>query len=262
MTAATNLTGSSRRGEIVTAIGIGLLVLLMLAMVMHHPSARQTEPTAFIASIARQASADRLVHGTLAAAMTLMTSLMLGFAARLGLARPHILLGAVSSGLALVLICLAVTLDGFVVPALALRCAAIGGDCARQTQTLLGFGGLQIEYMTRLGLFALAGATALWAGELSLRKDGARIAGALGLVSAAGQIGILVLGGARLNAHSLGMIVAAQALWYLSVGAIIVLRRGPYSMQCRSDAPRLQPSPASLSEQDPPPGDLRQQGQE
>lgn len=233
MTAAANLKRSSRRGEIVTAIGIGLLILLMLAMVMHHPAARQTDPTAFIDSIARQASADRLVHGTLAIAMTVMTSLMLGFAARLGLTRPHILLGAVSSVLALVLICLAVTLDGFVVPALAMRCAAIGGECARETKTLLGFAGLQIEYMTRVALFALAGATALWAGELLLRKYGARIAGALGIVSAAGQIGILILGGARLNAHSLGMIVAAQAIWYLSVCATIVLRQDPYSMNRR-----------------------------
>lgn len=233
MTAAANLKDSSRRGEIVTAIGIGLLILLMLAMVTHHPAARQTDPTAFIDSIAQQASADRLVHGTLAIAMTVMTSLMVGFAARLGLTRPHILLGAVSSVLALVLICLAVTLDGFVVPALAMRCAAIGGEYASETKTLLGFGGLQIEYMTRVALFALAGATALWAGELLLRKDGARIARALGIVSAAGQIGILILGGARLNAHSLGMIVAAQAIWYLSVCATIVLRQGPYSMSRR-----------------------------
>ena len=233
MTNVANFSGSSRRTEIFTAVGIGLLILLMLVMVLHHPTARQTDPAAFIDSIARQASANRLVHGILAAAMTLMTSLMLGFAARLGLMRPHILLGAVSSALALVLICLAVTLDGFVVPTLAMRCVSIGGDCARETQTLLRFGGLQIEYMTRLGFFALAGATALWAGDLVLGKKGARTVGVLGLISSAGQIGILVLGGERLNPHSLGLIVAAQAVWYLSIGAMIVLRQGPYTVNPR-----------------------------
>jgi hypothetical protein len=201
----------------------------MLAMVTHHPVGGQTDAAGIVGSIARQATADRLVHGTLAAAMTVMTSIMLGFAMRLGLARPHVLLGAVSSALALVLICMAVLLDGFVAPSLAVRCMTIGQECAVQTLALLKFGGLQIEFMTRLGLFALAGATALWAGDLVLRRDGARIAGGLGLFSALAQFGILAFGDERLGAHSLALIVAAQAIWYLSVAAIIVFRQGPYA---------------------------------
>ena len=106
----------------------------------------------------------------------------------------------------------------------------VGGNCASEAQALLRFGGLQIEFMTRIGLVALAGATALWACDLILRKDGARIAGALGLLSTMIQLGILVFGGERLNAHSLGLIVAAQAIWYASVGAIIVFRQGPYAL--------------------------------
>jgi hypothetical protein len=212
-----------------TASGIAVLIAVMLAMVMHHPVAGQTEAAAIVDSIARQATANRLVHGTLAAAMTVMTSIMLGFAMRLDLARPHVLLGAVSSALALVLICLAVLLDGFVAPALAMRCMTIDQECAVQTLALLKYGGLQIEFMTRVGLFALAGATALWAGDLVLRRDSARIAGALGLLSATTQFGILLLGDERLNPHSLALIVAAQAIWYASVAAVIVLRQGPYA---------------------------------
>lgn len=229
MTADANSTGRSRRADVLTASGIALLVGLMLVMVMHHPVARQTDAAGVIGSIARQASADRMVHGTLAAAMTLMTSLMLGFSMRLDLARPHVLLGAVSSALALVLICLAVLLDGFVAPAMAVRCIAIGGDCAEQTQALLRFGALQIEFMTRLGFLALAVATALWAADLFFRKNGARIAGALGVFSAAIQFGILVFGDERLSAHSLTLIVAAQAIWYACVGAVIVCQQGPYA---------------------------------
>lgn len=233
MTAETHSPERSPRGDVFTASGIAVLIVLMLVMVMHHPAARQADAAAVLSSIARQASADRMVHGTLAAAMTVMTSFMLGFAARLGFARPHVLLGAVSSALALVLICVAVLLDGFVAPALAMRCMTVGGNCASEAEALLRFGGLQIEFMTRLGLVALAGATALWSGDLILRKDGARIAGALGLLSTMIQLGILVFGGERLNAHSLGLIVAAQAIWYASVGAIIVFRQGPYAVEQR-----------------------------
>ncbi|QYE34224.1 hypothetical protein KZX46_15765 [Polymorphobacter sp. PAMC 29334] len=229
MTAATNITDPSRRADVLTASGIIGLILLMLLMVMHHPVARQTDAAGVIGSIARQASADRFVHGTLAAAITVMTSLMLGFAMRLGLARPHVLLGAVASALALVLISLAVLLDGFVAPALALRCMTIGKDCVEQTEALLRYGGLQIEFLTRLALLALAAATALWAGDLILRRDGPRIAGILGLCSAAVQFGLLTFGGERLNVQNISLILTAQVIWYASVGTIIVLRQGPYA---------------------------------
>jgi hypothetical protein len=211
------------------ALGIVLAVLLMLVTVMHHPVARHANAAELVTGIAGQASSDRWVHGILAAAATVMTALMLSFAARLGLNRPHVLIGAVSSGLALVLICQAVLLDGFIAPALATPCVSSSGQCARDAQVLLGYGALQIEFLTRVGLFALASATALWACDLVFRKNGARIAGALGLTSAAVQFGILIMGRERLSPHSLAFVVAAQALWYLSVASVIAFRHGPCS---------------------------------
>jgi hypothetical protein len=221
--------GKSRSAEIATASGIIILIVLMLMMVMHHPVAGQKDAADLIESIASQASAIRFVHGTVAAAMTVVTSLMLGFAIRLDISRPNVLLGAVSSSLSLVLICLAVLLDGFVAPALASQCVAIGGDCAAAAQAMLRYGGLQIEFMTRFGLVALAAATVLLAGDLILRKDGARMFGALGLASAIVQLGLLTSGD-RLDPHCLALIVMAQAVWYASVGALIILRKGPYAL--------------------------------
>lgn len=228
MSARESMRWSSASDRVV-ASAIGFVVLLMLVMVMHHPVARHTDASELVTGIARQTSTDRWVHGTLAAAMIVMTSLMLGFAARLGLRRPHVLAGAVASGLALVLICQAVLLDGFVAPAVVAPCVLAGKQCAQDVQSLLGFGALQIEYLTRLGLFALASATALWAGDLAFRKEHARVAGTLGLMSAAVQFGILIMGGQRLNPHSLALVVAAQAVWYLSAASVISFRYGPYS---------------------------------
>lgn len=218
-----------RSSEVLTALGIIGLVVLMLAMVTHHPVAGQKDASAVVESIARQASAIRFVHGTVAAAMTVMTALMLCFAVRLDMARPHVLLGAVSSGLALIMICLAALLDGFVAPELAIQCATSAGDCAGPAQAMLRYGGLQIEFMTRFGLLAIAAATGLWAGDLIFRKDGARFFGVLGLLSAMVQFGLLGFGG-RLDPHSLTLIVAAQALWYASVGVMIIFRKGPYAV--------------------------------
>lgn len=211
-----------------TASGIIVLVILMLIMVMYHPVAGQKDAAGLVESISRQASAIRSVHGTVAAAMTVMTSLMLGFAIRLDIGRPHVLLGAVSSGLSLMMICLAVLLDGFVAPELAGQCVASGGDCAGAAQAMLRYGGLQIEFMTRFGLVALAAATGLLAGDLVFRQDGARIFGALGIASAIVQFSLLAFGG-RLDPHSLALIVLAQAVWYASVVALIILHRGPYA---------------------------------
>lgn len=218
----------------VTASGIALIVALMFAMVMHHPVANHTDPGGVMASIAKQASIDRWVHGTLAAAITVMTSLMIGFAARLGLKRPHVLLGAVASGLALVLICLSVLLDGFIAPALAERCMTLGEQCASEAQPLLRYGSLQIEFMTRVGLIAMAVSTAMWAADLALRRDRALLAGVMGLASAAVQFGMLLLNGEQLRPHSLALIVAAQAVWFLAVALVIGLRRGPYGTALRA----------------------------
>jgi hypothetical protein len=218
----------SRGQDIASASGIAILIGLMLVMVTHHPIAGQADAVELVESIARQAAPNQVVHGTLAAAMIVMTSIMLGFAARLGLGRPHVLLGAVASALALVLICLSVLLDGFVAPALAVRCVDLYATCAIEAQALLRFSGLQIEFMTRVGLLLLASATVVWAAELFRWNGGARLAGALGMLSAIVQLAILVGGAERLNPHNLGLVVAAQAIWYLSVAAIIVSRQGPY----------------------------------
>lgn len=229
MSGMSNSAEKLRSIEVVTASGIIIMVVLMLVMVMHHPVAGQNDAAAVVESIARQASAIRFVHGSVAVAMAVLTAFMIGFAIRCDITRPPILLGAVSSGLALIMISLAVLLDGFVAPELAIQCAASGGDCAGSTQAMLRYGGLQIEFMTRFGLLALATATGLWAGDLFFQKVTARIFGALGISSAIVQFGLL-FSSDRLNPQSLALIVTAQAVWYASVGAIIIFRKGPYAV--------------------------------
>lgn len=220
----------ARGWDVVTASGIAALIALMFVMVMHHPVASHDDAGGLMASIAKQASTNRWTHGTLAVAMTVMSSFMMSFASRLGLCRPHVLLGAVATGLALVLICLSVLLDGFVASALAERCMSFGGVCSIEAQPLLQFGGLQIEFMTRAGLIALASTTALWGSDLVFRRDRALLAGVMGLVSAAVQFGILIFSGERLNPQNLALIVAAQAIWYVAVGYVIYFQRGPYQL--------------------------------
>lgn len=218
-----------RQWDMFAASGIAALAVLMLAVVMHHPVARHTDAGGIMASMARQASLDGWVHGTLIVALTVMTSLMFSVAARLGLRRPHVLLGAGASGLALSLVCIAMILDGFVAPAFARYCLSVGGDCAREIMLPTRYGGLQIEFMTRIGFVALVGATAMWAADLLLRRDRALLTGAIGALSAVAQLTMLLANGDRLNPHSLSLIVAAQAIWYLSVALMIALRQGPCS---------------------------------
>lgn len=141
------------------------------------------------------------MHGTLIAAMIVMTSLMLSFAARLDLRRPHVLLGAVASMLALALICVAMVLDGFVAPAIAKSCLGAGGDCAREAMMPARYGSLQIEFMTRIGFVALAAATTLWAADLALRGNRALLTGGTGLISAIVEL-FLLLGTANGSIHT------------------------------------------------------------
>lgn len=217
-----------RREDRLVAGAIATLGALMLVAILHHPVARHVDPAAKVASMARLRSADENVHAMLIMALTVVTSLMAGVAARLGLRRPHVLFGLVASGLALGLMCVAMVLDGFVAPAIAQDCVRTGGACAAEILRSTRYGAFEIEYLTRIGLVALAASTLAWGADLLLRRDRAMGAGLVGVVVAVTQLSLLLTDGARLNPHSLAVIMAAQVAWYLGVALMIARGKGPY----------------------------------
>src|SRR5579859_4693883 len=159
---------------------------------------------------------DQAVHGALAVVFTILTAGMFYFSNGLGWRRPTTVIAFLTFCLALVFLCQAAMIDGFVAPALAQRCG-LDAACGSSVGSLLFLGSLQIEFLTRFGLVAIATAILGWAvGLLTWGRD-AKIAGGLGFASAAGQFWLLFGFAENLTPSSLLPIVLLQAVWYAVV---------------------------------------------
>ena len=83
-------------------------------------------------------------------------------------------------GCGFVLIIMAVMIDGFLVPALALRCDPPTPTCIPAILIQLSYGALQIEYLTRFALCAIAIAVLSWSVALLATPVAPRWSGVLG----------------------------------------------------------------------------------
>ncbi len=171
---------------------------------------------------------DRIVHGGLAIIYGLLTVGMFVFASRLGSWRFPVLLGLVSFSCALVLILLAVVTDGFVAPALAERCAPSSAACTSQALVMLTFGAMQIEYLTRFALVAIAIAVLAWSLALLLISEAPRWSGVAGLAAGVAQLAALILSPERLTPQTLIFVTTGQLVWYMIVATLMITGRKPF----------------------------------
>ena len=207
---------------------IGLSGVLALATIMHHPVLHAHDTAGIVAGVTRLAAVDRLVHGVLSASVTVLTGALFYFAAGLGFRRPHVLLGSLCAALSLVLMVSAAVIDGFVTPALVDHCGQAA--CSASLKDMLLIGGMQIEYLTRFAFVATAASTLLWSGDLLARRIiAAGAAGLIGLVCGAMQLWLVFTDTALLTPRSLLAIVAAQAVWQLTVAALMIGRTEPFA---------------------------------
>lgn len=211
-----------------TGFMLGGLSILALVVLSHHPVAHGGTADEVLASIRTQATADRLVHGALAINFGLQTAAMFVFASRLGVWRLTVLAGLVSFSCGAMLLVLAAMTDGFVVPAIVGGCGP-SPSCLAQATPLLRLSGLQIEALSRFALVAVAIAVAAWSGALLMTPATPRWAGSGGLCAAAVLLAALIASGARLSAHTLMPVMAAEIAWCLIVAALMILQPGPFA---------------------------------
>src|SRR3954468_3744120 len=182
-------------------------MLSVLAMA-HHPE--HVDPNGLVG----------LVHGAMIVLLTVTAFGFAHFALRRGLARPAILAGLVCYAISVVAHIGAGTINGFVVPALALRGAALAG----RDVFLLAWEANQA--LAKLGVLMTGAAFAFWSLDF-LRRSGLepKAIGALGL--AAGLAPAVLLATAALDMHVAGAFLAyaAFAAWGVIVG-VHLLRGG------------------------------------
>jgi len=185
----------------------GALVLGSLLSVLamaHHPT--HVDPGGMVG----------FIHGAMILLLTATAFGFVHFALRRGLGRPAVLAGLIVYLLSLVAHIGAGTINGFVVPALAMRGAALSGHDV----FLLAWEGNQA--LARLGVFATGAAFAFWSIDF-LRRAGleAKAIGGLGLVAGLGPV--ILLGAGAIDMHVAGAFAsyAAFAIWGTLVGVYL-----------------------------------------
>jgi hypothetical protein len=207
---------------------IGLSVLLAVVMILHHPVAHGGGTAAILQSAQRQADIDHIVHGVLIALMGVLTLGFLHLTQRLGFQRPAAAAGFVAFAAGSLLVSIAGTFDGFVVPDVATWCNAPGHVCTGSGMLVLI--SAVIQDFTTVGFVAQSIGLIAWGIALLTARGGwaGRTLGVLGVLCGGASAAVLIGAHVFLTPHSLLMIFAVYGVWYLAAAAwLIAVPRTP-----------------------------------
>jgi hypothetical protein len=233
---------SATLGDRIAAGMIILPCLLIMAAVAHHPVAAGSTTAGRLADILRLSSVDGLVHGAIMAGLLVLTGGLIQFSRRRGLAKPLVALAVLAQILAVAMSFVAMTFDGFVIPAIAARCPTGAASCLEGALVALPLASDAVQAFTRVGLALMAFATLLWSADLAVHRA-VRLDRWTGIGAAALTAWILAHSGlavsavqfwalgqlfTRLTPHTLLLILGVQSLWYLAVATLLIRAPAPY----------------------------------
>jgi hypothetical protein len=197
------------------AIGVGWIA--MVACMATHPTATSHE---FIAEVQREALATRIVHGAAIASLWLAGLGLLRLAERLGTRSIRVRGAIVAYAVGAVFLSAAATVNGFVVPGLALSFDEAQIETFRPLLQLCREANRACDYA---GIVALCASLALWSLALVGRPGAAsRTLGVLGLVLGVLPLVALAAGHLPMTVHGMGAFVLGQAVWYVVIAVRMV----------------------------------------
>jgi hypothetical protein len=209
-----------RMGGIALIVGtVGTLVVMAL-----HPTGHElAEAGSRFASIARLTAG---VHGLAIALMPV--SFLGGLALTRRLASPDRLaiMAVVFYGFAMVAGMGAAAVSGFVAPDLVARMVGAEASAAGGWDIALTMSGRLNQAFARILVAASSAAIVLWSAAMLRSRALGRSVAIYGLVVGPAIVGALLSGHLTLDVHGFGLVVVAQAIWLVTVGALLS-KRGP-----------------------------------
>lgn len=223
---------AAQRQQRLAALLIGLPALLGLALITHHPIAHAAKGAVPLAGIKAVADANLAFHAVL---MLLLVGQSVGlvlFGRTLGLHRPLVLAGLVFSGLAAVMLAIAMTFDGFVTHDLIAACGVSPQGCsamaAESLRTVLAI----ISAFSKIGFGAQCLGFAALSGAIWVPGQRGRLAASSGVVLALAPIALMMMSADRMDPRVLLEVLAFLSAWGLCMAA--VLARGTLAGRLRT----------------------------
>ncbi|MFL6590915.1 MAG: hypothetical protein ACJ8M4_12175 [Chthoniobacterales bacterium] len=211
----TQSLSSTRFSQRLAGFVLGAAALLAMVAISHHPVARARRGPEMFEAINQLASTDRAVHGAL---IVIMFAMIFSFTVYT-LTRPRLsicVLAWVAFFAGSMCVIGAALTDGFFVPTFAEHYPHTAPTDTGPALAILNASAVVIQVLTKFGFLALSAGTLFWSIDLVLDRGPSRLIGLLGLLASLAVAALLIFAGA-LNPHSLLIIVALQALWYLAI---------------------------------------------
>lgn len=222
---------AEQRQERLAALLIGLPALLGLVLITHHPIARAAKGNVPLAGIKAVADANLAFHAVLMIVLVGQSVGLVLFGRALGLHRPLVLAGLVSSGLAAVMLAIAMTFDGFVTHDLIAACSASSQGCsavaAESLRTVLAI----VRAFSRIGFGVQCLGFAALSGALWVPGQRGRLASSSGVVLGVAPIALMASAD-QMDARVLLQVLALLSAW--GVCMAVVLARGTLAGRLRT----------------------------
>ncbi len=207
------------------ATGIALLIasVLTVALMATHPTVHAHEPAEFIGAVARQATTNAVVHGSLIVLMGILVYCYSCLASRLGLDSACVRAGLVAYVMGIVAVMPAALTGGFLIPEFVERFRDRPAQDLLVMKHILTLCSLAMQLGTRVWVVATSAAVILW--SVALTGRGARTVGVLGVVAGVAPLVALAAGRLPTNVHGVGAFVLVQAVWGVAVGVLMIRGR-------------------------------------
>ena len=219
-----SVTSTQRTPDTSTGLILILSGLASVTAVAHHPVIKAQRPDDLFAQLRESAFADRVVHGAIVVCSIAVLYALFRFAQRLGTQRATVLLGLLSYNLGTAMMINAALIDGFVAPEIGSSFLQAPSNVADGGIALLKLCSIAIQVFTKTGVIAIAVAILLWSARLVRTGRGPLLAAVVGVAVVLVQLSVLTWGGPTITAHTILPIVVAMAVWYFTIGLLLMAR--------------------------------------
>jgi hypothetical protein len=212
-----------------TGIMLMIATLVGVLVLSHHPGLAYRELVLGGEAAARLSSAAAQVHGILMVLLLIWYYCLVEFAVQRGLRRPSVRIGLIAYSVGLIAMLGAATIDGFVVARIPVSIAAMAsagvlGEPSVVRQVLVLAFALN-QALANIGSVGMSLGIAAWSILLLRGATFEKAVAVVGLLIGAITSPVLLTGMLSLNRHGILVVIAAQALWNLGIGVLLLRRR-------------------------------------
>jgi hypothetical protein len=219
-----SLTPQARRWLAAT---LALCSLTTLTLLANHPAAGSHVLVDVIRAEANNRFIDGVVHGSFIATLSVLIVCFVFWSRGTGMDRLTVVVGLVSYSIGSGVFMASMLLDGFVVPALAVRFTAIGvGEHLGEANAVFILCGSVIRFLMPMGLCFQSVAIVSWSLQIVERRGWRLAVGVFGMTTGTLLIGTICLAPPRLGDHVLLGGFALISFWYFALAGGLSTRRG------------------------------------